>query len=151
MSAAQEFAAAVSTMGAAQKREFLRELNEIVAADAAKAEAKEEKQRRLASVKAAREKARADLTAKNSIAWIDGLLRRAGAPSLEEIAEAGPSKLDSMLASAQRLSVEDRLDPEDRVAQARAGLTKFSLPLRSFRTAASSRGVPSRITLGGRS
>jgi hypothetical protein len=100
MTAAAEIAAKISHMTAAEKKDFLADLSQNLESDISAAEAKESKTQRLDSLRAAREKARVDLTTKNSISWIDGLLKRHGAPTIEEIAAEGPAKLDSLLASA---------------------------------------------------
>jgi hypothetical protein len=110
LSAAKEVALALAHLSASEKRKFLEDLNETMTEVADIAAAKEQKLTRVMSVRAARAKAGVDLPTKNTLGWLDGLLRRHGCATLEEIAEAGPGKIDSMLASAQRkLSLEDKL------------------------------------------
>jgi hypothetical protein len=110
MSAADEIAARISHLSASEKREFMTELQQKVEAEAAKADVSESRARRIAGIRAARDRARVDLTTKNSITWIDGLLKRHGAPTIEEIAMEGPARIDAMLASsAKPIPVETRM------------------------------------------
>jgi hypothetical protein len=113
---ADEIAAAMATMPADEKRKFLDKLNAGAIEQISAAEANEQKRVRLDSVRAARAKASVDLSAKNTMSYLDGMLRRSGLPVLEQIADQGPAMIDKILAAASRpLTMQERLELKSRL------------------------------------
>jgi hypothetical protein len=113
---ADDVAQAMALMSPEEKRRFLEKLNAGVIDSISAAEAAEQKKVRLSSVRAARAKAYVDLAASNALAFLDGQLRRAGLPVLEQIAEKGPAMIDNMLASARKpLTMEERIELKGRL------------------------------------
>jgi hypothetical protein len=113
---AEDITKAMSLMTPAEKRSFLEKLNAGAIEQISAAEANEQKKVRLDSVRAARAKAFNDLAAHNTMAYLDGMLRRAGLPVVEEIAAQGPAMLDAVLASARRpLTMQERIELKSRL------------------------------------
>jgi hypothetical protein len=117
---ADELSKAMATMPVDEKRRFLERLNSGMIEQISAAEANEQKKTRLDSVRAARSRAFTDVAASNTMAYLDGMLRRAGLPTVETFAEQGPAMIDSVLASARRpLTAEQRMELKSRLAQLR--------------------------------
>jgi hypothetical protein len=113
---AAEIAKAMTQLSAEEKRKFLDQLNSGMIEQISASEAADQKKTRLASVSAARAKTMVDLAAHNTLAYLDGMLRRHGLPTLEKFAEAGPTGIDKLLASASRpLTTEARLELKGRL------------------------------------
>jgi hypothetical protein len=113
---ADDLAKAMATMPADEKRKFLDKLNAGMIEQISAAEANEQKKVRLGSVRAARVKAVTDLSTSNEMAFLDGMLKRAGLPTVEAFAEAGPVAIDALMASASRpLTLEQRLEVKGRL------------------------------------
>jgi hypothetical protein len=113
---ADELAKAMSTMPADEKRKFLDKLNNGMIEQISAAEAADAKRVRLASVRAARTKAVTDLATSNELAFLDGMLKRAGLPTVEVFAERGPVAVDALMASASRpMTIEQKFEVKGRL------------------------------------
>jgi hypothetical protein len=112
----QTIAAAIANLDDDERRCLMSRVNNGMLDQISAAEAAEQKKVRLASVSAARAKAMVDLAASNTMAYLDGMLRRAGLPTVEKFAEAGPAAIDKLLASASRpLTTAERLEFKGRL------------------------------------
>jgi hypothetical protein len=113
---AEELAKAMSTMPADEKRKFLEKLNSGMIEQISASEAADAKKVRLGSVRAARVKAVTDLATSNELAFLDGMLRRAGLPTVEAFAERGPVAIDALMASASRpMTLEQKFEVKGRL------------------------------------
>jgi hypothetical protein len=108
--------AAMKTMPAAEKRQFLERLNAGAIEQITNEEAATNKMARFASIRAARVKSLTDQAAANELNYLTGMLKRSGLPPLEVFAEEGPVALDSLMAATTRpLTIEQRLEVKGRL------------------------------------